>query len=192
MPSVTIPGWRHDRPTERVHAYNIRLSGRVAIARYDDKRVCVLVVPDRLVHEQLPNSVAVLSDRNEGGFLLVVCHRSLYEHRRDLVPIRSENDKLQAPGIPEVVRRFGTLVTIAGIPLCWCFGCSRVFPRPVPNGVHLRPTNAQEPGDVLAGGPLPSSGGSGLRLSVVVDALDGRPGVGDTRNHANCGTPSER
>src|SRR5246500_3891779 len=23
------------------------------------------------------------------------------------------------------------VVTITGIPLCWCFGCSRVFPRPV-------------------------------------------------------------
>jgi hypothetical protein len=32
----------------------------------------------------------------------------LHEHRRDLVPIRSENDKLQASGILEVLRRFGT------------------------------------------------------------------------------------
>lgn len=26
------------------------------------------------------------------------------------------------------------VATIAGIPLCWCFGCNRVFPRRVPNG----------------------------------------------------------
>src|SRR6202048_5604308 len=74
----------------------------------DDKGVCVLVVTDRFVHEQFPNRVAVLSDRNKGGFLVVECHRSLHEHRRDLVPIRSENDKLQASGILEVVRRFDT------------------------------------------------------------------------------------
>src|SRR3979490_97524 len=74
----------------------------------NDERVCVFVVADRLVHEQFPDCVTVLRDRNEGGCLLVVRHRSLYEHRRDLVPIRSENDKLQASGILEVVRRFGT------------------------------------------------------------------------------------
>ena len=82
--------------------------GGLLLRGTDDKGVCVLVVTDRLVHEQFPNRVAVLSDRNEGGFLLVVCHRSLHEHRRDLVPIRSENDKLQASGILEVLRRFGT------------------------------------------------------------------------------------
>ena len=32
----------------------------------------------------------------------------------------------------------------------------------------------------------------GLRLSVVVDALDGRRCGGDTTNHAESGTPSER
>jgi hypothetical protein len=32
----------------------------------------------------------------------------LHEHRRDLVPVRSENDKLQASGILEVLGRFGT------------------------------------------------------------------------------------
>ena len=38
--------------------------------------VRVLVVIDRFVHEQSPNRVAILSDRDEGGYLLVVCHRS--------------------------------------------------------------------------------------------------------------------
>jgi hypothetical protein len=32
----------------------------------------------------------------------------MHEHRRDLVPVGSENDKLQASGIFEVLRRFGT------------------------------------------------------------------------------------
>src|SRR5258705_3133509 len=82
--------------------------GGLLLRGTDYERVCVQVVTDRLVHEQFPNSVAIFSDRNEGGFLLVVCHRSLHEHRRDLVPIRSENDKLQASGILDVLHRFGT------------------------------------------------------------------------------------
>src|SRR5712672_3412894 len=101
----------------------------------DDKGVCVLVVTDRFVHEQFPNPVAVLSDRNKGGFLIVVCHRSLHEHRRDLMPIRSENNKLQARGILEVLRRFDTCRDHPWVPLRWCFGCSTVFPRAVPNRV---------------------------------------------------------
>jgi hypothetical protein len=32
----------------------------------------------------------------------------LHEHRRDLVPIGSENEKLQASGILYILRRFGT------------------------------------------------------------------------------------
>src|SRR5271166_6880685 len=34
------------------------------------------------------------------------------------------------------------VVTIAGIPFCWCFGCSAVFPRPEPNvaGTDTRST----------------------------------------------------
>jgi len=62
-----------------------------------------LVVTDGFIHEQFPNRVAVLRDRKEGEFLLVVCHRPLHEHRRHLVPNRSENDKLQASGILDVI-----------------------------------------------------------------------------------------
>jgi hypothetical protein len=49
-----------------------------------DKRVRVLVVIDRFGHEQFPNRVAVLSDRNEGGFLLVVYHRSRHKQQAPL------------------------------------------------------------------------------------------------------------
>ena len=73
----------------------------------DDKGVDVLVVTDRFIHEKFPNRVAILRDRKECEFLLVVSHRPLHEHRRDLVPIGSENDELQASGILDVLRRFG-------------------------------------------------------------------------------------
>ena len=60
---------------------------------------------DRFVHEQFPNRVAVLSDSNKGGFLLVVCHRS-FTGRNAVVAIslrqlpigRSRDVLSEAPG----------------------------------------------------------------------------------------------
>ena len=73
--------------------------------------------------------MTVLSDRNEGGFLRVVCHGSLHEHRRDLVPIGSENDKLQASGILDVLRRFGMCRNHRWDPFLQVFWLQRSIPE---------------------------------------------------------------
>jgi hypothetical protein len=68
----------------------------------------------------------------------------LHEHRRDLVPIGSENDELEASGILDVLRRFGACRDHRWDSFLLVLWLQRSIPE-------TRPENTEEAGVLMPG-----------------------------------------